>query len=93
MYLAVWIALSVNIGKSQQCVDPDGGHSHVRACNTIYSAIAFAIVNWLLHTVTLAAVTFGILTGGGEDEVAAPPPVASGPGPLKSGNDEMLSPA
>lgn len=63
MFFAVWIALSVNIGKHQECVAPDGGHSHVRECNTIYSALAFAIVDWILFTVSLGCVAYAISTG------------------------------
>jgi hypothetical protein len=67
MFLAIWIALSVNIGKHQDCVAPDGGHSHLRECNTIYTALAFAIVDWILFSVTFAAVGYAIVKG---EEVA-----------------------
>ena len=63
MFLAIWIALSVNIGKHQECVAPDGGHSHVRECNTIYTALAFAIADWILFTVTFASVGLAISKG------------------------------
>jgi hypothetical protein len=59
MFLAAWIAISVNIGKKQVCVDENGDHSHIRPCDTIYAAIAFAIVEWLLWSATL----FGVFTG------------------------------
>ena len=93
MYLAVWIALSVNIGQDDFCVNFDGSRSFVRPCDTIYATIAFAITNWILYTATLATVTFGILTGGGEESAPAATVVGPGPGPLKTGNDETLSPA
>jgi hypothetical protein len=63
MFLAVWIAISANIGKHQECVAPTGGHSHARECNTIYSALAFAIVDWILFTVTFGAVAYAVATG------------------------------
>jgi hypothetical protein len=59
MFFAAWIAISVNIGKKQACADVDGGHSHIRPCDTIYAAVAFAIVEWLLWSATL----FGVFTG------------------------------
>jgi hypothetical protein len=52
LFLAIWISLSVNIGRDDQCTAPDGGHLHTKECNTIYTALAFAIVDWLLFTVT-----------------------------------------
>lgn len=61
MFLAVWIALSVNIGKDQQCVAVDGGHAHNRPCNAVYTTIAFAIVDWLLFTVTFVFVALAVL--------------------------------
>jgi len=67
MFLAIWIALSVNIGKHQECVAPDGGHSHVRECNTIYTALAFAIADWILFTVTFVSVGLAVAKG---EEVA-----------------------
>src|SRR5277367_4231565 len=69
MFLAIWIALSANIGKHQECVASDGGHSHARECNTIYTALAFAIVDWLLFTVTFASVGYAISKG---EEFASP---------------------
>jgi hypothetical protein len=63
LFLAIWIALSVNIGRNDQCVAPDGGHDHSRPCNTIYTALAFAIVDWLLFTVTFFTVGWAIFTG------------------------------
>jgi hypothetical protein len=60
LFLAVWIALSVNIGRHDQCVAPDGGHSKTRECKTIYSALAFAIVDWLLFTVTFVSVGLAV---------------------------------
>jgi hypothetical protein len=56
LFLAVWISISVNIGRHNQCVAPDGGHSQTRECKTIYSALAFAIVDWLLFTVSFVTV-------------------------------------
>ena len=67
LFLAVWIAISVNIGRDDQCVDPDGSHSHSRECNTIYTALAFAIVDWLLFTVTFVFV--GMAVGKREEVV------------------------
>lgn len=64
MFLAVWIALSVNIGKHQECeAGPFGGHLHNRPCNTAYTAIAFAIADWILFTVTFVSVGFAIKSG------------------------------
>jgi hypothetical protein len=64
MFLAVWIALSVNIGKHQECAATlDSGHSHSRPCNTAYTAIAFAIVDWILFTVTFVMVGLAISNG------------------------------
>lgn len=60
MFLAVWIALSVNVGQDTWCVNPDGSHSHTRECNTAYTALAVAIVEWLLFTVTMLGVGYGI---------------------------------
>ena len=67
LFLAIWIALSVNIGRNDQCTAPDGGHSHSRECNTIYTALAFAIVEWLLFTVTFFFV--GMAVGNREEVV------------------------
>jgi hypothetical protein len=63
MFLAAWIAISVNIGKKQACVAPSGGHSHIRPCDTIYAAVAFAIVEWLLWCATLFGVGTGLSAG------------------------------
>ena len=60
MFLAVWIALAVNIGRKDWCVDPDGSHSRSRECDTIYAAWAFAIVEWILFTATLAGVGMAV---------------------------------
>lgn len=69
LFLAIWIALSVNIGKHQQCVSADGGHDHSRPCNSIYTALAFAIVDWLLFSVTLFTVGHSIFTGSNDAPV------------------------
>jgi hypothetical protein len=58
LFLAVWIALSVNIGRKDWCVADDGSHDHSRPCNTIYSALAFAIVEWILFTMTFFGVGY-----------------------------------
>ena len=63
MFFAVWIAIAVNIGKDQECVAPTGGHSHSRECNTIYTALAFAILDWILFSVTFGAVAYAVATG------------------------------
>jgi hypothetical protein len=67
LFLAVWIALSVDIGKHQECVVDSNGHSHSRPCDTAYTAIAFAIVDWILFTVTFVSV--GLAVKSGEDVV------------------------
>jgi hypothetical protein len=46
------IAISSDIGKYKECVGMEGGHSHSKPCNAIYSALAFAIVDWLLFSLT-----------------------------------------
>jgi hypothetical protein len=56
LFLAIWIAISVNIGRHDQCVAADGGHASTRECRTIYTALAFAIVDWLLFTVSFVSV-------------------------------------
>jgi hypothetical protein len=63
MFFAVWIALAVNIGQNTQCVAPSGGHSHSRECNTIYTALAFAIIDWLLFSITFGMVVYAVATG------------------------------
>ena len=63
MFLAVWIAISANIGKHQECVAPSGGHDHSRPCNTAYTALAFAIVDWILFTISFVAVGYAISAG------------------------------
>jgi hypothetical protein len=52
LFLAVWVALADNIGKKTFCADPSGGLSHVKECDTLYAAFAFAICEWILFTVT-----------------------------------------
>lgn len=63
LLLAAWVSISVNIGKLENCVAPTGGHDHSRSCNTIYSALAFTIVEWLLFTVTFFSVIMALWTG------------------------------
>ena len=63
LFLAIWIALSVNIGRHDQCVAANGGHDHSRPCDTVYSALAFAIFDWLLFSFTFFCVGWAILTG------------------------------
>jgi hypothetical protein len=63
LFFAIWIALSVNIGRHNQCVAADGGHDHSRPCNTIYTALAFAIVDWLLFSFTFFSVGWAVSTG------------------------------
>ena len=65
LFLAVWIALSVNIGRHTQCATSSGGHDHSRPCNTIYTALAFAIADWLLFSVTFF--TVGRALAGGKE--------------------------
>lgn len=60
LFLAVWIAISVNIGKHQQCVAPAGGHDHSRPCNAAYTTLAFAIVDWILFTVSFFLVVAAV---------------------------------
>jgi hypothetical protein len=90
MFFAVWIAISVNIGKDQECVAADGGHSHSRECRTIYSALAFAIINWILFTVTLGCVAYAVSTGR-ENVVVHEKrdPTAAG-GPVRPSDDGTL---
>lgn len=61
MFLAVWISISVNIGRHTQCATPSNGHDHSRPCDTIYTALAFAIVDWLLFSVTFFCVGWALL--------------------------------
>jgi hypothetical protein len=60
LFFAVWIALSVNIGQKDFCVNVDGTHSRSRECDTIYTALAFSIIEWLLFSVTFFGVGYGI---------------------------------
>ena len=61
VFLAVWISLAVDISSSTSfCrVSPGGGHSHIKACNTIYTVFAFSIFEWILFTVTFAGAVSG----------------------------------
>lgn len=64
MFIAVWIALAVNIGsKSNYCSVSieKGGHSGSVPCQTIYAALAFAILGWLLFTHSLTRTLQDIL--------------------------------
>jgi len=64
MFFAIWIALSVNIGKHDECAAFfNSGHSHSRPCNTIYTALAFAILDWILFTITFVTVGLAISSG------------------------------
>lgn len=90
MFLAVWIALSVNIGQDSYCSGPLGGHLHTRWCNSIYSALAFAIIDWILFTVTFVFVGMAVSK---KEEVVHEKGVATGPavrpsddGTLRDGN-------
>ena len=56
LFLAAWISLASNIGKRQECAAPGGGHEHSTPCDTIYSALAFAILEWLLFAFTFFSV-------------------------------------
>lgn len=38
----------------------DGGHASTRECRTIYTALAFAIVDWLLFTVSFVCVGMAV---------------------------------
>jgi len=51
-FLAVWVSLSDDIGKHKDCVARDGSHDHSTPCNTLYLALAFAIADWLLFSLT-----------------------------------------
>ena len=62
MFLAVWISLSVNIGRHDQCVGANGGHDHSKPCDTIYTALAFAIADWLLFSFTFFSVGWALST-------------------------------
>ena len=63
MFLAVWIALAINISSTTSycSIGPGGGHSDSTPCQTIYAAFAFAIVGWLFFTHTLTSTTQEIL--------------------------------
>lgn len=62
LFFAVWIALAVNIGRDDQfCRDVDGSHSHTKECDTIYTAFAFAIADWILFTVTFFFVAKAVM--------------------------------
>ena len=54
LLLAVWISLSVDLGKRKQCVDDDGdgGLAYTTSCKTIYGALGFAAADWLLFAAT-----------------------------------------
>jgi len=67
LFLAIWIAISVNIGRDNECRAPDGTHAHSRECNTIYTALAFAIADWVLFTASFVFV--GIAVGKREEAV------------------------
>ena len=55
MFLAVWIALAQQISSSTSfCSTPGGGNLTTAPCNTIYAALAFAIVCWLLFSISCA---------------------------------------
>jgi hypothetical protein len=61
----MWIALAVDISKSSYCrVSPGGGHSHIRPCQTIYTAFAFVLFEWVLFTVTFSGAIYGYLSDG-----------------------------
>jgi hypothetical protein len=62
LFLAVWISISVNIGRHDQCVASNGGHSHSKPCDTIYTALAFAIADWLLFSFTFFSVGWALST-------------------------------
>jgi len=64
MFLAAWIALAEQIScDTAQCAAPGGGHLHIRPCDSIYAAFAFAIVEWILFTTSLVLVTNHIRFG------------------------------
>lgn len=63
MFLAVWIALAQQISSDNSyCTAPDGGHLHTKPCNTIYSACALAVVNWILFTISFGSVLYAIVS-------------------------------
>ena len=90
MFLAIWIALSANIGKHQECVAPNGGHSHSRPCNTIYTAIAFAILDWILFTITFVSVGYAVSTGKEVTPVHEKGAGAAGGAPVRPSDDNTL---
>jgi hypothetical protein len=68
MFLAVWISIAVNIGKHQWCEGSNGsGHEHNRPCNSAYTILAFAIVDWILFTVTFGLTAFAVTTAREDD--------------------------
>jgi len=54
LLLAIWISLSVDLGKRKECVDDDGdgGLAYTTSCKTIYGALGFAAADWLLFAAT-----------------------------------------
>ena len=63
MFLAVWIVLAEQISRDNTvCAAPDGGHLTTQPCKTIYAALAFAIVTWLLFGISFGIGLHSIIT-------------------------------
>jgi hypothetical protein len=86
LFFAVWISLSVNIGQHAECTVNNSSHLHDRECNSIYTVIAFAIIDWLLFSVSFFFVGYAVATGK-EDPVA---PVNEKAAPIRPSDDNTL---
>ena len=68
MFLAVWIILAEQISCDDTvCAAPGGGHLTIQPCKTIYAALAFAIVTWLLYAISFGIELHYIITRKGRD--------------------------
>ena len=57
MFLAVWIALAEQVScDTARCAAPGGGHLHTKPCSAVYAALAFAVMEWILFTVSFIMV-------------------------------------
>jgi hypothetical protein len=67
MFLAAWMCLSVDIASdTSYCSVRESGHHYPgprykTPCNTMYAAYAFALVEWMLFTVSLAYVVSSMI--------------------------------
>jgi hypothetical protein len=52
LLLAAWIGVCVDLAQHSECFIS----RHIRACNTLYVALAFVVFDWILFTATMAIV-------------------------------------